>query len=185
MDCQTAVPILIQCLEGLRSAHEAKIVHRDLKPANIMISGSDDNWTAKIGDLGMAKNFERAGFSGLSITGTVGGTLGFMPREQLTNYRKVKPVSDIWSLAATFYNALTGFTPLDFPSRNDGKWLSACFNAILNNEPVPIRTRDSTIPHGLAQVIDRALSIDPECRYQSAGEMKADVLRSCSQFVAC
>lgn len=185
MDCQTAVPILIQCLEGLRSAHEAKIVHRDLKPANILIHGSDGNWTAKIGDLGMAKNFERAGFSGLSMTGTIGGTLGFMPREQLTNYRKVKPVSDIWSLAATFYNALTGFTPLDFPSRKDEKWLSDYYNAILTNEPVPLRDRDSTIPHGLAQVIDRALSTDPVCRYQSAGEMKADVLRSCSQFVAC
>lgn len=176
ISCEAAVPILLQCLDGIEYAHQAKIVHRDLKPANILLSHSNAKSIAKVADLGLAKNFEHAGYSGLTMSGSVGGSFGFMPREQLTNYRDAKPVSDIWSLAATFYDALTGFTPLDFPSPSEQNWLSGVYNAILNDEPVPIRARDRAVPPRLDQVIDRALSVDPQSRYQSAGEMKADVL---------
>lgn len=150
-----------------------------------MISRSNDQCVAKIGDLGLAKNFDQAGYSGLTMTGSAGGSWGYMPREQLTNFRDAKPYSDIWSLAATFYHALTSFIPLNFPSHNESNRIAALYNVVLNDEPVPIRERDRAIPHGLAQVIDRALSVDPARRYQSAEEMKSDVLKSCSQYVAC
>ena len=52
----------------------------------------------------MAKNFQQAGLSGMSLTGTFAGTPLFMPREQFINFKYVKPVSDVWSLGATFYN---------------------------------------------------------------------------------
>ena len=167
-------PLMTQCLDGLQYAHSATIVHRDLKPENILLSGNGVSWTAKIADMGLAKNFQSAGVSGMTLTGEPGGTLAFMPREQLTQFKYAKPANDIWSIAATFYYALTGAYPLDFPAHRDA------FEVVLHDEPVPIRNRDSNLPVALASVFDRALSVNPTHRYESAAEMKAAVLQALS-----
>jgi serine/threonine protein kinase len=115
--------------------------------------------------LGLAKNFQRAGFSGMTVTGQVAGTPGFMPREQVTNFKLVKPTCDVWSMGATFYNMLTGQFPRDFPHGRDKMQI------VLQSPVVPIRKRDSNIPQRVAEVIDRALAEKPQERYQDAGEM--------------
>lgn len=127
--------------------------------------------TAKLTDFGLAKSFETAGLSGMTATGTAGGTFHFMPREQLTNFKYVHPVSDVWSIAATFYKMLTGKLPLDFAPNRDP------IEVILRDEPVPVRQRDAGIPPPLAEVIDRALLGDTAQRYQDAVEMKAALQR--------
>jgi serine/threonine protein kinase len=141
--CAKAVPLLLQCLNGLEAAHRAKLVHRDLKPANIMLTKAKDQVIAKIADLGLSKCFETAGLSGLTVTGRSGGTPAFMPREQVTDFKHATPLNDIWSLAATFYFVLTGALPIDFPD--------------------------------LADVIDRALSVEPALRYQSVSDMRTEL----------
>jgi serine/threonine-protein kinase len=165
-----AIPLLVQCLDGLAQAHDANFVHRDLKPQNILLGSHAGRTVAKITDFGLAKNFEAAGLSGMTATGSVAGTFHFMPREQLTNFKYFQPVSDLWSLAATFYHAVTGCCPLDFPDDRDE------MEVILQDEPVPIRRRDRTIPPAVAEVIDRALGVDCQRRYQAASELK-DALR--------
>ena len=175
-----AGPIMLQVLEGLAFAHQAKIgmvkkdgskttgtgvVHRDLKPQNIFLAGPEGQWLAKIGDYGLAKCFDTAGLSGMTMTGNTGGTPFFMPREQVLNYKLVKPVSDVWSIAATFYNMLTGGFPRDFRRGQDP------FEIILRSPIVPIRKRDASISGKVAEVIDQALEIDVKNRYQDAGEM--------------
>lgn len=162
-----AGPIMLQCLAGLEFAHAQGFVHRDLKPPNILLHREGATWTSKVSDFGLAKNFESAGLSGMTATGTAGGTFDFMPREQLTDFKFVRPVSDIWSIGATFYNVLTG----QFP-RNRGAG-SDPVDVILNAKPVPIRQRNSAIPQGVAAVIDRALAVNEGERFPSAGEMKA------------
>jgi serine/threonine-protein kinase len=89
-----------------------------------------------------------------------------MPREQLTQYKYVRPASDLWSMAATFYFALTGSVPIDFPDEKKA------IQAILHSDAVPIRRRDVSIPQPLAAIIDRALATSPENRFASAGEMR-------------
>ena len=91
----------------------------------------------------------------------------FMPREQITNFRYVKPVSDVWSIGATIYNVLTGAFPYPFTKERDP------IDVILNGDVVPIRKRDAAIPKALAEVIDRALSIDRKKRHQNAAELLA------------
>lgn len=161
-----AAPIMLQTLDGLAFAHEKGIIHRDLKPKNILLCGSGASLTAKVSDFGLAKKFQDAGLtkSG-TVTGAAAGTPFFMPREQVTNFKYVKPPTDVWSIAATFYNMLTGLYPHNFRPKQDN------IAEILNGKIVSIRQRDSNIPAELAGVIDRALSNDVKARYQDAGEM--------------
>jgi serine/threonine protein kinase len=161
-----AGPIVMEALEGLAHAHRNGFIHRDLKPQNILLAGSAEARTAKIADLGLAKNFERAGFSGMTMTGHYCGTPYFMPREQVVHFKHVKPTSDVWSMGATFYNMMTGQTPLDFPHGRDP------IEIILRGSVVPIRRRDRSIPKRVAAVIDRALLNSPDDRYRDAAEMR-------------
>lgn len=167
-----AAPIMAECLDGLDHAHRQKFIHRDLKPQNILLDNRRGRWTAKITDFGLAKNFEMAGLSGMTATGRFGGTYFFMPREQLTEFKYFRPVSDVWSIAATFYHMLSGQYPLDFPEDRDP------MEVILRDEPVPLRRRDAGIPAPVAEVVDRALAGDPAKRYQTAAEMKTALERA-------
>jgi serine/threonine protein kinase len=158
--------IMLDAIDGLVYVHSHDIVHRDLKPSNILLAGSEGRWTAKISDLGLAKNFERAGFSSFTVTGHCAGSPGFMPREQLTDFKRVKPVSDIWSIGATFYNMLTGQVPRNFAQNRDP------IEIILRDEVVPVRDRDPSVPRPVAAAIDRALAEDVKARFQTAAEMR-------------
>lgn len=161
-----AEPIILGALEGLAYAHKQGIVHRDVKPQNILLSGTEGKWQAKIGDLGLAKSYISAGFSGMTVTGGgFSGSLLFMPREQMINFKYVMPVSDVWAMGASIYFMLTGTVPRpNKPGRDP-------LDAILNGRIVPIRQCDPKIPAGVAAVIDRALAQAPKERYQTAGEM--------------
>ena len=161
-----AAPIMLQSLEGLAHAHMKDLVHRDIKPCNILLCGSGRKVAAKVADFGLAKNFQKAGLSGMTMTGSYAGTPVFMPREQLINFKYAKPVSDVWSIGATFYNMLTGQLPRELRRGQDP------VEAVLQGCIVPIRTRDSSIPVRLADVIDRAVANEPAQRFQDAEEIR-------------
>lgn len=161
-----AGPLMLQALDGLAYLHANDTVHRDLKPENVLLTGSEGQWTARISDLGLAKNFQRTGLSGPTITGQTAGTPLFMPREQVTNFKRVEPVTDVWSMGATFYNMLTGKFPRDFPRGRDP------IEILLHDSAVPIRRRDPRIPTKVAEVIDRALADKTSDRYPTAAEFK-------------
>ena len=124
---------MLQCLAGLEWAHQSGFVHRDLKPGNILLHQQDAGWLAKLADFGLAKQFDHSGLSGMTLTGTVGGTHEFMLREQLTDFRNTRPVSDVWSLAATFYWVLTGTSPRECAQERDP------VEVVLREKAVPIR----------------------------------------------
>jgi hypothetical protein len=163
----TAWPIMLHALEGLAHAHQSGVVHRDLKPGNVLLTGTSKKPIAKIADLGLAKNFEQAGFSGMTLTGAYAGTPVFMPREQLTNFKYVKPSADVWSLGAMFYDMLTGQLPRNFPKGADP------VDIILKNEVIPIRQRAPSLPATLAAVLDKALQPIAKDRYANATDMLA------------
>lgn len=161
---QDAAPIFRQALEGLAAAHKHGIIHRDIKPPNILMTELSGG-TIKIGDFGLAKSFEKSGLSGFTVTGARGGTPEFMPREQYTNYKYVKPSADVFSLGATFYYLLTGKLVRDFSKTEDR------INVVLNKDVVPIQERNTRIPPRVAEVINRSISDKAEARYPTGAEM--------------
>jgi hypothetical protein len=156
-----AKPIILGALSGLAYAHEKGFVHRDLKPQNVLLSCGE----VRLSDFGLSKSFQQAGLSGMSMTGAFAGTPYFMPRKQITNFKYVKPVSDVWSMGATIYNILTGAHPYPFSEKRDP------IDVILNEEVVPTRKRDKTLPKSLSAVLDHALEKKTKDRYQTAAEM--------------
>jgi pSer/pThr/pTyr-binding forkhead associated (FHA) protein len=160
-----ARPLFLQVLAALAAAHKQGFVHRDLKPANLLLHQEGPQWTVKLGDFGLAKHFEQAGLSGMTVTGAVGGTYDYMPKEQLTDFKNARPHSDVWSLAATFYRLLTGKGPRVFAEGRDP------VQVILEDRSVPIRDREPGIPPVLAACIDRALAMDAQERFSDGQQM--------------
>lgn len=185
---EEAVPLAIQALDALAYAHNARlkarirgnnweevtgIVHRDLKPENIFISGDyPQNAIVKVADMGLARAFETAGKSSKAFSegNMLAGTPEFMPREQLIDFRGLKPVSDVWAMAATLYNVLTGYYPRDFPKNMDR------VNVVLSQPVISILNRGANIPERLAEIIDFALNEDVKDRFQTAAAF-SDALR--------
>ncbi|WP_433325135.1 protein kinase domain-containing protein [Spirillospora sp. CA-294931] len=166
-----ALALMLQVLDGLEHAHAQGVVHRDLSPSNILLTRSPDGATiAKIADFGLGKAFDQAGLSGLTRTGTAAGKPGFIPRQQVINFRNAAPAVDVWALAACLYNVLTGRHPRDFPRGKD-PW-----QIVLQEAPVPIRDREPSVPAELAEVIDTALRERPSIGFQTAADLREALL---------
>lgn len=166
-------PLLLQTADGLSAAHRRGIVHRDIKPGNILLHEERGTLSAKIADLGLAKDFSDAVYSALTQAGTSAGTPQFMPREQVADFRFVKPASDVWSLAATAYWMLTGHPPRDFPAGRNP------LQTVLGERVVPIRNRCPEVAKDVARVLHRALNERMDRRPVDAAAF-GDALRSTS-----
>jgi len=167
-----AAPLMQGALKGLAYAHGRGFVHRDLKPPNLLLGETDERLIAKIGDFGLAKNFEMAGLSGMTMTGTVGGTVTFMPPEQITHYKYVYPASDVFSIGATFYYMLAGRIHYHLPPGADP------IVGILEGNTIPLRTRVPEVPEAVEAVIQKALQPDACARYESAIDMETALAKA-------
>ncbi|GJD17066.1 serine/threonine kinase [Rivularia sp. IAM M-261] len=182
-----ALAIILQILDGLEYTHNAQIpyvkldgggfgrgrglVHRDLKPNNIFLDwvDVDKKFVAKVGDYGLSKAFDIAGLSGQTMSGAKAGTPFFMPRQQVLNFKYTQPDVDIWATAACLYYMLTENLPRNFTGAD-------AFLTVLQNDPVPIKARNASIPQPLAEVIDLALVEKPEIYFKTAIEFKQALL---------
>jgi serine/threonine-protein kinase len=170
-----AVAIVAQALEGLAWAHQLGFVHRDVKPANLLLEG-EPGWLAtgvhvKILDFGLARTYQMSQLSGLSRMGQVGGTVPYMAPEQITHFRQSRPPVDQYGAGATLYHLLTGKYVHDFPADFQQRLLK-----ILQDDPVPLRSRRPEVPEALAAVIHRALAREPENRFPDAAAFRSALL---------
>jgi serine/threonine-protein kinase len=161
------VRLMCQLLEALEYAHGQGFVHRDIKPSNLLIEEAAGRASLRLADFGLARVYAASQMSGLTLAGDIGGTVAFMPPEQITHFRDARPPADLYSTAATLYNLLTGRFIHDFPPAMHDR-----LEMILATEAVPIRRRRKDIPRRLAEIIHRALAKTPSARFASARAMR-------------
>ncbi len=151
--------------DALTYLHTRKppILHRDLKPGNVKITPDGHIYLV---DFGLAKVVQG---SQATTTGARAMTPGYSPPEQYGTAR-TDPRTDIYSLGATLYAAMSGIIPEDGLAR-----------AMDNAQLTPLRKRNPKISRRLAQVIEKAMAIDPAERYQTAEEFKRALLGSKSK----
>ena len=158
---------VIQIARALEHAHGQGIIHRDIKPANVLI---DSSGVAKLADLGLAKQIDAEGdANGLTMQGVAMGSPAYMPPEQIRSARDATPISDLYALGASFYQAITGKLPFD------GRSATEVMTKVLRETAPRVETIIADIPPGISWFIDKALSKDPKDRCQSAAEFIAEL----------
>jgi serine/threonine-protein kinase len=138
MGIENAAPIFFQACDALEYAHNRGVIHLDIKPANILIG---PNHMVKLCDFGIA----RMAVSNVTTATQriITGSVGYMPPEQYRGRRFVSTRSDIYSLSATFYTALTGEAPI----------------GVIDQE-------------GLPECVLKAMHRTPEERFESVADFK-------------
>ncbi len=160
-----------QILDGLAHAHENGFVHRDVKPANLLVVERPDGDVIKVADFGLARAYESSGMSGLTTDGSAGGTPTYMPPEQVTDFKRVRPAADQYSVAGTLFYLLTGRGPYD-PARSVGEALQQ----IVTTNPIPLRPDAPPLPEPFGPLIRRALARDPADRFPNLRAMRRALL---------
>lgn len=155
--------------DALDYAHGNGIIHRDIKPANMMLV--EASRTLKLMDFGIA----RIADASKTKTGMVLGTPSYMSPEQLAG-RRVDGRSDIFSLAVTLYQLLSGGLPFQADS------MATLMFKIANEPHAPLSVVCPGLPADLAEILDRAMTKDPDLRYPRAGELSAALRRILTQM---
>jgi eukaryotic-like serine/threonine-protein kinase len=162
---ERAIDCTLQAARGLAHAHEMGIVHRDIKPANLLV-GKDG--VVKVLDMGLARIDDASG-TNLTQTGSVMGTVDYMPPEQTMDSKAVDHRADIYSLGCTMYHLLTG-QPIYDSDSIVGKIIAHREQAI----PSLCKTR-SEIPARLETIFQRMVAKSPADRYQSMQDVIDDL----------
>ncbi|MEO3759764.1 Stk1 family PASTA domain-containing Ser/Thr kinase [Mycobacterium sp. B14F4] len=165
MESKKAIEVIADACQALNFSHQHGIIHRDVKPANIMISKTG---AVKVMDFGIARALADA--SSVTQTAAVIGTAQYLSPEQARG-EKVDARSDVYSLGCVLYEILTGEPPFvgDSP-------VAVAYQHV-REDPVPPSQRHADISPELDAVVLKSLAKNPDNRYQTAAEMRADLVR--------
>jgi serine/threonine-protein kinase len=166
-----ALRLVAQACLGLQKAHEGRVVHRDIKPANLFLAHRDaGERIVKLLDFGIAKmKLEHANDiegAGLTRTGNMLGSPLYMSPEQARGAKDVDHRTDIWSLGAVLYQALTGRTPYEHHTT-----LVTLLVGITSEAPPPVQDFAPWVSSEIAAIVHGALKHDLNERFQSAAAM--------------
>ena len=153
-----AAELMRRVASGTAAAHATGTVHRDIKPGNILLDPRSDR--VMLADFGLATG------AGEGDGAPWGGTAGFIAPERIGGDLPASQASDVYSLGATLYQALTGEPPHKGP-----------LGRVLLEDPAPARALNRSIPRNLETICHKAMARNPASRYASAGEFAEDLGR--------
>lgn len=159
------------CLEAVaratHAAHLEGVIHRDLKPDNILI---DRTQQPRLTDFGIARSIHADGTG--TLPGSVLGTPSYMAPEQACgSLERIAPASDVYSLGAVLYEALTGRPPFRADS------VLETLRQVLEEEPASPRSLNRTVPRDLEVICLKCLAKEPQARYPTAEDFAEDLRR--------
>ncbi|WP_433546653.1 Stk1 family PASTA domain-containing Ser/Thr kinase [Streptomyces sp. CA-294286] len=161
---ERTLEMTVGILQALEYSHRAQIVHRDIKPANVMLTRTGQ---VKVMDFGIARAM---GDSGMTMTQTAAviGTAQYLSPEQAKG-EQVDARSDLYSTGCLLYELLAVRPPFigDSP-------VAVAYQHV-REEPQPPSNFDAEITPEMDAIVLKALTKDPDYRYQSADEMRADI----------
>ena len=181
LDLTHLLDIAMQVTDALESAHAKGIVHRDIKPAHIFLSPRGQvkildfgiaqiEGTRAIADPWAAAEADTSAGDQLTMPGTAIGTVAYMSPEQargwLTDAR-----TDLFSLGTVLYQSATGGLPFL------GDTSAMVFDAIFNRDPLPVIHANAELPAEFGRILSKALEKDRNLRYQTATDLKTDLIR--------
>ncbi|MBA4187540.1 MAG: hypothetical protein C0467_05920 [Planctomycetaceae bacterium] len=154
---ERAIDVILQAARGLAAAWELSIVHRDIKPANILLTRSG---VVKVADLGLALDSDRPDPD--AVSGVPLGTCAYMAPEQARGTGKADFRSDIYSLGATLYHAVTGQLPFSAKNPREMLFKHATSPLVPAHEVAP-----GHVDPRLSNVISQMMAKEPGERFSS------------------
>lgn len=169
LDPGLAVALTAQLASALEHAHSHNIIHCDIKPQNIVLT---ENMQPKIVDFGISKIVSN---ETMAFTASVVGSVHYFSPEQAQGL-KITAQSDIYSLGIVFYEMLTGHVPFD------GSTAVAVARKQIEELPPPLTEYWPAAPAQLQHIIDKSLAKKLDERYQTASEMRHDLMQAKKQL---
>ncbi|ADG76681.1 non-specific serine/threonine protein kinase OS=Tsukamurella paurometabola (strain ATCC 8368 / DSM / CCUG 35730 / CIP 100753 / JCM 10117 / KCTC 9821 / NBRC 16120 / NCIMB 702349 / NCTC 13040) OX=521096 GN=Tpau_0027 PE=4 SV=1 [Tsukamurella paurometabola] len=163
---QAAMTWMADVCAALDFSHRNGIVHRDMKPANVMLTRTGE---IKVMDFGIARAMSDPS-AGMTQTAAVIGTAQYLSPEQARG-ESVDARSDVYAAGCVLFELLTGQPPFQGDSP-----VSVAYQHVREDPPTPSSILD-TVPPELDSITLKALSKNPANRYQTAGEMRQDLIR--------
>jgi beta-lactam-binding protein with PASTA domain/predicted Ser/Thr protein kinase len=168
LDPDRAAEIASDIAAALGFAHRnGGVIHRDVKPGNVLLTPEG---TVKVADFGIARAISDSSDQNLTKTGSVMGTATYFSPEQARG-AGVDPRSDVYSLGCVIYEMVTGRPPFQ------GENAVAIAYKHVQEAPVSPRLLDPAIPDTLEAITLKCLAKNPDNRYPSAQDLRADLTR--------
>jgi serine/threonine-protein kinase len=161
LTADAATQFMLEIAWALGYAHGRGVVHRDIKPDNVLLERASGR--ALVADFGIARVASRPT---LSAEGSIAGTLQYMSPEQAST-DALDGRSDLYSLGATMYFALSGSPPIDGPT------LPVIITRLLTEPAVPIGSVKPGLPPGISEAVMRCLAKSRDDRFASADALCA------------
>lgn len=170
LEPDVAAALFVQACEGVRSAHAMGLIHRDIKPSNLFVHEEDDGrLVVKVCDFGIAKQLDVGGGGTATELTSTGGLLGsplYMSPEQAKSAKHVDARSDVYSLALSLHEALSGSRPWGGRTA-----VGEIIVAVCTEDPPSLEEVAPWCPSDLARAVHRGMARNPSDRFSTVEEL--------------